>query len=230
MSTKPRQPRRQGVVYGPVALRDQREPGSVIGRLLGAIVVFGALAVLAIGALAVIGGGNEVRPTATPTLVAGASPTPTASVLPTLEPTPTPTPTPTLLLTLPPTFVPTPTPFLVELVQGPGKITFASDYTGGLTLINPHVEFKLSDQMAWKANIGQPVGRVRVDFDVYRVNTTTMAETNVHTASFVGTNPDARLYYAKAPVSREVDGPGVFVMRYAVDGTTISEGYFRVTQ
>jgi hypothetical protein len=226
MTGKPRQPRRQGVVYGSVAYRDQREPGSVVGRLLGGIVVVGALTVLAIGALAFIGGGNEVRPTPSPTLVAAASPTPTASLLPTLQPTPTPTRTPIPL----PTTTPTPSPFPIELVEGPGKITFATDYSGSLELINPHVEFRMGDQMAWRANIGSPVGRVRVDFDVYRVDTTTMTETNVHSTSFVGTNPAARLYYAKAPVSREVDGPGIFVMRYSVDGSTISEGYFRVSE
>jgi hypothetical protein len=226
MTGKPRQPRRQGVVYGSVAYRDQREPGSVVGRLLGGLVVFGALAVLAIGALAMIGGDNEVRPTPTPTLAAAASPTPTASLLPTLQPTPTPAPSPPPL----PTTTPSPSPFPVELVEGPGKITFASDYSGGLELINPHVEFRMGDQMAWRANIGQPVGRVRVAFDVYRVDTTTMTETNVHSASFVGTNPDARLYFAKAPVRREVDGPGVFVMRYSVEGSTIAEGYFRVNE
>lgn len=225
MTGKPRQPRRQGVVYGSVAYRDQREPGSVVGRLLGGLVVFGALAVLVIGALAVIGGDNEVQPT--PTLAAAASPTPTASLLPTLQPTPTPTPSPLPL----PSATPSPSPFAIELVEGPGKITFASDYSGNnLDLINPHVDFRMGEQLAWRANIGQPVGRVTVDFDVYRVDTTTMAETNVHSTSFVGTNPNARLYYAKAPVSREVDGPGIFVMRYSVNGSTISEGYFRVSE
>jgi hypothetical protein len=128
-----------------------------------------------------------------------------------------------------PTPSPSPTPFPVELVEVPGKITFAANYTAGFDLIDPRVDFALSDQMAWQADIGDPVGRVQVDFNVYRVDTTTLAETVVHSAQFVGQNANARLYFAKAPVAREVDGPGVFVMRYSVNGTIISEGYFRVT-
>lgn len=226
MTARRRPPRRQGVVYGPLVTRDQHQPGSVVGRVLGGIIIFGALAVLAVGALAVIGGNGSPTATATarPTLAGVASPTPMSSPLPTLPPSPTPT------ASLPPSPTPSATPFLVELVEGPGKITFASNYTSGFELIDPRVEFQLNERMAWRANIGEPVGRVRVDFDVYRVDTATMAETNVHSNSFIGRNADARFYYAKADVSNEVDGPGVFVMRYSVAGTTIAEGYFRVTE
>jgi hypothetical protein len=167
------------------------------------------------------GAGTAPRATPTPTLAALASPSPTTAVF---TPAPTPSPTPV------PTPSPSPTPFLVELVEGPGKITFASNYNSNFELINPHVDFKLSDNFAWQANIGQPVGRVQVDFLVYRVDTTTMTETLVHHTDFVGRNADARFYFAKAAVDHEVDGPGIFVMRYSVDGTTISEGYFRVTE
>jgi hypothetical protein len=224
MTVRHRPPRRQGVVYGPLVTRNQSEPGSVVGRVLGGIVIFGALAVLAVGALAVIGGNAtpDATASATPTLAGLASPAP--SSFPTILPSPTPT------ATISPSPAPSPTPFLVELVEGPGKITFASNYTSSLELIDPRVEFKIDERMAWRANIGEPVGRVRVDFDVYRVDTATMAETNVHSSSFVGQNASALFYYAKADVSHEVDGPGVFVMRYSVDGTTISEGYFRVTE
>jgi len=218
-----RAPRRQGVVYGPLVSRQASEPATILGRLFGGLLLFGALAVLAVGALAVIGDSSLPTATATPTPGALVSPTPTSTLPATLPPTPIPTPSPL------PTSSPSPTPFPVELVEGPGKITFAANYTSGLELIDPHVDFALGDQMAWRANIGEPVGQVQVDFKVYRVDTTTRAETLVHSAQFVGQNANARFYYAKAPVAREVDGPGVFVMRYSVNGTTISEGYFRVT-
>ena len=223
--TGSRRPRRQGVVYGQPNLRNSNEGVPVVGRLIGALIVIGAIVVLLVGALAVIGNGrqNIAGTTPTPTLPGLTSPSPTATVRRTATPAPTPTPSPSLS--------PSPSPIAVELVEGPGKITFASDYTGSnFNLVNPHVEFTMSDQMAWQANIGDPVGQVQVDFNIYRVDPATGAETNVHTNSFTGRNPNARFYYAKAPVSHEVDGPGVFVMRYSVDGNTISEGYFRVTQ
>lgn len=221
MTGRRRPARRQGVVYGPLVLREQPEPASVVGRVLGGLVVLGALVVLAVVALTVIGG-NGPSATATPTRGGLASPSPT--IVPTLSPSPPPTASPT------PTPSPTATPFVVELVEGPGKITFASDYATGFELIEPRVEFRLNEQMAWRANIGTPVGRVRVNFDVYRVDPTTMAETNVHSTSFVGRNADTTFYYARADVKREVDGPGLFVMRYSFNGTTIAEGYFRVTE
>jgi hypothetical protein len=219
-----RRPRRQGVVYGQPNLRNSNDGASVIGRLIGALVVIGAIVVLLVGALAVIGNGrqNTTAATPTPTLPGLASPSPTVTLRPSATPTPTATPSPSPS--------PSASPIAVELVEGPGKITFASDYTGSFSLVNPHVEFTMNDQMAWQANIGDPVGQVQVDFNIFRVDPATGAETNVHTNSFTGRNANARFYYAKAPVSHEVDGPGVFVMRYSVDGNTISEGYFRVTE
>jgi hypothetical protein len=223
--TNSRRPRRQGVVYGQANLHNSNDGAGVIGRLIGALIVVGAIVVLLVGALAVIGGGRDGAggPTPTPTLPGLASPSPSSTPRPTPKPTATPTPS----------FGPSPSvsPIAVELVEGPGKITFASDYTGSnFDLVNPHVEFGINDQMAWRANIGDPVGQVVVDFNIFRVDPATGAETNVHTNSFTGRNPNARLYFAKAPVDHEVDGPGTFVMRYSVDGRTISEGYFRVTE
>ena len=222
--TSPRRPRRQGVVYGQPSLRNANDGAPIVGRLIGALIVIGAVVVLLVGALAVIGGGPASGPATspTPTRSGPLSPGPSVTARPTATPARTPTPSPAAS--------PSPSPIAIELVEGPGKITFADDYTNDFTLVNPHVEFKMSDSFAWRANIGDPVGQVRVDFDIYRVDPITQAETNVHTNSFVGRNANARLYYAKAPVEREVDGPGMFVMRYSVDGATISEGYFRVTE
>jgi len=224
MTGRRRPPRRQGVVYGPRVTRPSSEPASVLGRVLGGIVVVGALAVLAVGALAVIGNNGSPSASPTPTRAALASPTPTVrtSATPTHASTPAPT------TSASPT--PSPSPFAVELVEGPGKITFASSYTSSLELIEPRVDFALDEDMAWRANIGEPVGRVEVDFAVYRLDPVTQEETLVHSSSFVGKNPDARIYYADAAVNREVDGAGIFVMRYSVDGETISEGYFRVSE
>lgn len=212
------------MIYGQPNLRNPNDGAPLVGRLIGALIVIGAIVVLLVGALAVIGGGREAAPgaTPTPTLPGLASPSPTATARP--SPTATRTPTPS------PSNSPTASPISIELVEGPGKITFASDYTGNFDLVNPHVEFSFKDQMAWQANIGDPVGQVMVDFNVFRVDEATGAETNVHTNSFTGRNANARFYYAKAPVKNEVDGPGIFVMRYSVDGRTISEGYFRVTE
>ena len=222
--TSSRRPRRQGVIYGQPNLRSPNDGAPVVGRLIGALIVIGAIVVLLVGALAVIGGGREGAPgaTSTPTRPGLTSPSPTATLRPSPSPKITPTPSPSTS--------PTASPIAIELVEGPGKITFADDYTGGFDLVNPHVEFSIKDQMAWQANIGDPVGQVKVDFNIFRVDPVSGAETNVHTNSFTGRNPNARFYYAKAPVSHEVDGPGIFVMRYSVDGRTISEGYFRVTE
>ena len=221
--TSSRRPRRQGVVYGQPNLRNPNDGVPVVGRLIGALIVVGAVVVLLVGALAVIGGGKGQAGSAspTPTLGSSSSPSPSFTLRPTATPGPSPSPSPSTS--------PTASPIAVELVEGPGKITFASDYTTTFNLVNPHVEFTMNDQMAWQANIGDPVGQVQVDFDIFRVDPATGAETNVHANSFVGRNANAKFYYAKAPVSHEVDGPGIFVMRYSVDGNTISEGYFRVT-
>ena len=224
MTGRPRPPRRQGVVYGPPSFRQSSGSGSVYGRLVGGLVVLGALAVLTVGALSMLGDRGRPSASATPSLAALATPSPSAVA--TRTPPAAATPSPTVALTP----SPSPTPFLVELVEGPGKITFASNYTNDLELVDPRVVFALDDQMAWRANIGEAVGRVQVNFDVYRVDPATLAETLVHSSTFVGKNADARFYYAKAPVEREVDGPGIFVMRYSVDGATISEGFFQVIE
>lgn len=212
-------------MYGPLVTRGQREPGSVVGRVLGAIVIFGALAVLAVGALAVIGGNASPTATAsaTPTLAGLASPTPSSSALPTIAPPPTPTPT------LLPTVTPSPTPFPVELVEGPGKITFATSYTTGLVLINKTVDFGATGPIAWRANIGDPVGRVKLDFEVSRVNPADLTEVITYHDSFTPGNPNAVLYYSKSRVERLTDGPGIYVMRYLNSGAVISQGYFRVS-
>jgi hypothetical protein len=222
--TGSRRPRRQGVVYGPPTRNSSDGAVPIVGRLIGALIVVGAIVVLLVGALAVIGSGPDAAPATSPTatLPGLLSPSPSA----TRRPTPTPLPTPTQS----PSGSPTPSPIAVVLVEGPGKITFASDYTANFDLVDPHVEFTMNDVIAWQANIGDPVGRVRVNFDIYRVDPATMAETNVHAGSFVGQNANAKFYYAKAPVDREVDAPGVYVMRYSVDGEIIAEGYFRVTE
>jgi hypothetical protein len=219
--TSSRRPRRQGVVYGPPT-RNSSDGVPVVGRLIGALIVVGAIVVLLVGALAVIGSGPNAAPATSPTPTLPGLPSPSATLRPTATPVHTPTPSPS--------GPPTPSPIAVELVEGPGTITFASDYTANFDLVDPHVEFAMSDVIAWQANIGDPVGRVRVDFDIYRVDPLTMAETNVHSGSFVGQNANAKFYYAKAPVDREVDAPGVYVMRYSVDGEIIAEGYFRVTE
>jgi hypothetical protein len=225
MTGRHRPPRRQGVVYGPLVTRDQREPGSVVGRLLGGIVIFGALAVLAVGALAVIGGNAtpDATPSATPTLAGLPSPTPSPTGLPTTTLLPTPTPT------LVPTASPSATPFPVELVEGRGKITFATSYTTGLVLINKTVDFGPTGPIAWRANIGDPVGSVRLDFQVSRVNPADLTEVITHHTTFTPGNPSATLYYSKSRVERLTDGPGIYVMRYLNNGAVISEGYFRVS-
>lgn len=222
MTARRRFPRRQGVVYGPLVSRDPPPTGSVLGRVLGAIVVFGALAVLAIGGLAVLGGNASPSASASPTAAAPASSSPRTSALPTLTTTPSPSPTPLATPT------PSPTPFPVVLLEGPGKITFASNYTSDFELVDPHVDFALGDSIAWRANIGQPVGQDRIDFDVRQVNTTTLEEVVVHTASFRPRNADSVEFFVRSQVSKYADGPGIFVMRYYHNGTVISEGYFRV--
>jgi hypothetical protein len=219
--TMPRRPRRQGVVYGPPSFRRQPDASTAFGRLIGAIVVIGSLLALLVGALAVIGSGGRPLVTPKPTLAALASPSPMATAA---LPTPAPTPTPTAQ----PSPTPTASPFLVELVEGPGKITFAESYTKSLKLVNTTVDFSTTGPIAWRANVGQPLGTGPVDFTVSLVDTTTGAETTTYHETFTPSNGSAVLYYSHSRVERLTSGPGIYVMRYVDNGTVVSEGYFRV--
>jgi hypothetical protein len=216
----PRRPRRQGVVYGPVRTRHQADGATLVGRLIGMVVVLGALVALLVGALAVIGGGGA--PQASPTATPLPTPSPGATASPTATPLQTPTPVPSPS--------PSPTPFPVVLEEGPGKITFATDYSSStLQLINKTVDFGPTGPIAWQANIGTPVGTDSIDITVSLVDVSNGSETVVHTETTAATNASASVFLRHSRVQKLVSGAGVYVMRYTHNGTVVAEGYFRVT-
>ncbi|MDP8905346.1 MAG: hypothetical protein M3N29_08525 [Chloroflexota bacterium] len=223
-----RLPRRQGVVYGPLPPRDPRaESGGVLGRILGGIVVLGAVAVLTVVGFSFVAREGPPAPTSpSPTAIGQASPTPTA------RPTPRPTPTATQTASPEATPQPTPTPFPVEVREGPGHITFGSNYaTNPGRIVEPSASFPPSGRFAWIAHIGGRAGTTQLVIEVHQIDPSDGSETLTYQEDYSFRDAGARRFLRRVKdIGALVDGPGLYVMRYVIDGETRAEGYFRVEQ
>jgi hypothetical protein len=225
-----RTPRRQGVVYGPVLGRGQGQPPTIAGRLVGAVVVLGALGLMAGVTLIFLGRDEPTVPAASPTPTAAAVASPTPAAPPTLAPTLSPTLPPTPALTLPPTPEPTSTPVVVEVREGPGAITFGTEHDSDLRITDPRTTFPSRGRMAWSAELTEAAGAPLLQIDIGRVDPDDGSEVIISTLEQEVENQNAIRFLRRWRIQRLVDEPGIYVVRYLRDGRLLSEGYFQVEE
>ncbi|CAN5679330.1 hypothetical protein BH23CHL7_BH23CHL7_24420 [soil metagenome] len=201
----------------------------MLSRLVGAVVVIGALALMAGLTFSFLGqSGPEPEASPTPTAAAAVSPSPSPTSAPTPGPTLPPTPTPTL--TLPPTSEPSPTPLEIEVREGPGAITFGTENDRDLRITDPSVTFPSRGRMAWSAELTEPAGVELLQIDIGRVDADDGSEEIISTLEQEVDNPNHIRFLRRWRIQRLVDSPGIYVVRYLRDGQLMSEGYFRVEE
>lgn len=222
-----RTPRRQGVVYGPPIGRDSERP-TIAGRLLGAAVVLGALALMA-GVTFTFLGRAEQAPVASPspTTFAAISPTPAAPTplpppLPTpLPPTPTPEPSPTA--------EPSPTTSVVEVVEGPGAVTFGRRANNEMRIPDPIVIFTNRGRIAWSAELIEPAGEEELTLEIARFDPDT-GEEDIVTSSDNDYDEDTIVILRRGRIPRVFEGPGIYVVRYLRDDAVLAQGYLQIEE
>jgi len=219
-----RAPRRQGVVYGSVRSVERDGGAGAIGRLLGALVIVGAVGLLAAGAYAFLGRPAAAPPSASPT--AGASPTASTSPSPP-PPTASPTASPTATATLPPS--PSPSPFTIEVREGPGAITFGTEFNANtLRITDPHTAFPPTGRFVWSAELTEAAGAPALTYRLHAYDPATDTETLVSETVVEVDNQNATIFLRRQPMGRLVPGPGIYVLRYFRDDILLAEGYFEV--
>jgi hypothetical protein len=219
-----RPPRRQGVVYGPPRRFGDSRGESVVGRLLGPVVIVGAFGLLAVAAWTFAGRGSSPAVSPTPTTQAVASPT--ASPSPTRSPTAVPSSSPTPTATLPAS--PSPTPLTIEVREGPGAITFGTQFDPNtLRIVDATTTFPARGRFYWSAQLAEAAGAPELLITVSAYDPATGAETPVSEESWPVENQQATIFLRRLQMQRLVDGPGVYVVRYMRGDILLAEGFFR---
>lgn len=225
-----RRPRRQGVVYGPVTQRERGPDGGFFGRILGIVIVIGAVAVLGVGALNFIGDsrdGSRPESSPSPTLAGAVSPSPASS--PTRLP-PTPSPTPTALPSPTPEPTPEATPFALDVEEGPGYVTFGTQSNNNLRITDARTSFALNERITLSAQLTQPAASNDMTIMFFKYDPETGEEELVTEQQVRPRVPSASTFLRNLRPSNALDGPGIYVMRYMRGEEVMSEGWFEVTE
>lgn len=227
---------RQGVVYGSVRPHEAaHDPTSLIGRIVGVLIVGGAVGALAIGALAFVGDGTDAPgPGNTSPLATAAAFSPPPTFAPTLPPAPTPSPTPSPDVTALPSPEPTAppsapaTPFVLEVREGPGFVTFGTQNNSSLRITDPRTSFGTDQRIVWSAQMIEPANSADMRIVISTFDPATSAERSVRTSEVRPNVQGASTFLASVRSSR-LDGPGVYVLRYLRGEQVMSEGFFELT-
>lgn len=204
--------------------------GGFFGRILGILIVVGAVAVLGVGALNFIadaGDGATPGTSPSPTLAGIASPAPVSS------PTPRPlTPGPTSTASPSPTPEPTPqaTPFMVDVEEGPGHVTFGTQSNNNLRITNPRTSFALNERITLSAQLTEAAASNDMTIMFFKYDPETGEEELVTEQQVRPRVPSASTFLRNLRPSNALDGPGIYVMRYMRGDEVMSEGWFEVTE
>jgi hypothetical protein len=227
-----RPPRRQGIRYGPPREKERyTDTGVLIGRLLGLGVLLVTIGLLAAGALAFMGDlPGSSKPTRSPTAVA-ANPSPIASfpaatASPSRAPS-TPLPTPS---TIPVTPSPAPTivPPLVQI--GEGYVTFGTHADHTLRIVDPRSVFGIDERIVWSAYLSEVANSEELHIQILKLDSEVIGgETLVSDDPVLPAVVNAQLFQRKIRPSADLDGPGLYVVRYLRNTDILSEGFFLVT-
>lgn len=206
-------------------MRERPADGGFLGRLLGMLVVLGAVAVLGVGALTFVGG-NSPSPGPSPTVPAGAlvSPSPVASPSPAPStPTPVPSPSPE------PSPSPSPSPFTVEVMEGPGYVTFGTNANSQLRITDPRTTFELGERMTISAQLTEPAASADMIIHFYRYDLESGEEELITEQQVRPRVPSASVFSRRVNTDNIFDAPGIYVMRYLRGNEVMSEGWFELT-
>ena len=214
-----RVPRRQGVIYGPPRPSDEGAGGALIGRVVGLGMVALALAVLA-GAVVLV----NRPPAATPTRQVGptASPAPPSpSTAPSGQPSASPaSPSP----------APSASPFVPTVEIGPGYVTFGTRLKGDMTVADQRASFEPNDRIAWSAHLTAPSNAVNVTVYLYKLDDS--AENGERLLSEGGARPNLQNsdHFTRSGIrsGRDLDGPGIYLVRYVKGDIVVAQGYFEL--
>jgi hypothetical protein len=212
-------PRRQGVIYGPPRPANDGAGGALVGRLVGLAMVGLALAVL-LGAVMLV---NQ-PPAATPTRQIGptaspgpASPSAPASVQPSASAG---SPSP----------VPTASPFVPTVHVGPGFVTFGTHLNSDMTVADPRASFKPSDRIAWSAFLTEAADAADVTAQLFKLDQA--APNGERLLSEGGAQPKINDsdHFTRSGIrpGRDLDGPGIYLVRYSKGDAVLAEGYFEL--
>ncbi|CAN5736162.1 hypothetical protein BH24CHL6_BH24CHL6_17360 [soil metagenome] len=204
-----------------------------MGRILGIVVVLGAVAVLGVAALNFVGGqgadGSPPLISPNPTQVAGASPSP--AVTPTLAPA-----TAEPAATLPPTIEPEPspegptgTPFVIDIEEGRGHITFGIGRGSNLSVGSPRASFELGERPFYSTQLLETTVTDQISIELHRYDPADGSETAVGERSLNTNLPRVHTVRQRLDTAT-LDGPGIYVMRFVAGGAVQAEGWFEVTE
>lgn len=217
-------------MYGPVTQRERGPDGGFIGRVLGLFIVLAAVAVLGVGALNFVGGDDASPRPRSPSPVAGASASPLPALSPTLPASPTASPLPPASPSPSPEPSPEATPFEVEVLEGPGYITFGTQSTSNLRIANPRVTFALNERMTLSAQLSEPAASADMTILISKLDPETGEEEEVAEQAVRPDVSSASVFLRNLRPDRALDGTGIYVMRYVRGDEVLSEGWFEVTE
>ncbi|MEO6349334.1 MAG: hypothetical protein ABIP53_01660 [Candidatus Limnocylindrales bacterium] len=230
MAQNRRQPRRPGVVYGPPRQGRYSENGVFIGRLLGLGILLLTLGVLAAGTLAFVG--DLPAATATPRRSAAveasisfsprtASPTVISTPVPTLPP-PT-QPPPTAAASIDVTFAPPP------IQIGEGFVAFGTEIDDQFHIVDPRASFAATERIVWSAYLTRAVNSADLLLRISKLDFAAEGGERVITEHPV--TPIVRgvqILGDRIRPEDELEGPGIYVVRYVRADDILSEGSFEV--
>jgi len=121
-----------------------------------------------------------------------------------------------------------PTPLEIEVVEGPGAITFGTENDSDLFITDPQTDFPPRGRFAWSAYLTEPAGAPVLSVDIVRINPADGSEVVISTLEQEVSNQNAVRFLRRFRVQRLVDAPGVYAVRYIRDGVLLAEGHFRV--
>lgn len=223
-----RQPRRQGVRYGPPREKRRGDTGVLIGRFLGLGILLLTIGVLAAGALAFMGD-RPASPsasgrTATPhaTFAASAS-TPTTS--PSTTPPATAPPTTGAVIS---TAGASSAPALVQI--GPGHVTFGTRNDSGLRIVDPRAKFTLGERVVWSAFLTRRADSIEVRIQILKIDAAALGgERLILEEEVTPIVRNAQIFSRALRPQAVLDGPGVYVVRYLRGTDVMSEGFLEIT-
>jgi hypothetical protein len=243
MAPARRPPRRQGVVYGPVQpYNGGSESASLVGRILGLLVVAGAIGVLVVGALAFTrGGGAENSPGPTAIAAESASPrsapataaatlvpataSPTLGAFPSSAPGGSPGASPGGSAGVSPGA----SPFELEVREGPGFVTFGTEANSRLEVTDPGTSFGADERITWSALLIEPASSDSLRVVIARFDPATGVEEPVREEEVRPRVASAQRFLRRIRPSEGLEGPGVYVIRYVRGDEVMAEGFFEVT-
>lgn len=228
-SNRRQPPRRQGIRYGPPREKARfSDNGVLIGRLLGLGILLLTIGVLAAGALAFMR--ESPAATASPrrtTSVAASPSAPSATPVPTLRATATPAES------APPSGSPTPLPTnpppLVQI--GEGFVTFGTRADNSLHIVDPKSVFRLNERIVWSAFLSERADSLDLLVRISKMDSTQIGgELVISESSVTPLVRNAQIFQNRIRPGTDLDGPGIYAVRYMRGEEIMSEGFLEITE